>query len=186
MLVEITEAGSGVLLDLRYATANNIAGRPLYARAAAWLHPDAAAALHRAVDLAAGLGLRIRLFDAYRPPEAQWLLHAAAGDAAATFVADPRTGSPHTRGVAVDLTLTTADGVDLDMGTGFDDLTPAAYHGATVSREAQHNRFILLGLMSTAGWDFYAKEWWHYQLFNARRYPLWSDSVLPQRIMAAG
>ncbi len=38
--------------------------------------------------------------------------------------------------------------------------------------------------MSAAGWDFYGKEWWHYQLFDARsRYPLLSDSVLPLSMM---
>jgi D-alanyl-D-alanine dipeptidase len=47
----------------------------------------------------------------------------------------------------------------------------------------QRNRFILLGLMSAAGWDFYMKEWWHYQLFNARSYPLYSDRALAQRMM---
>ncbi|TAD90596.1 MAG: D-alanyl-D-alanine dipeptidase [Alphaproteobacteria bacterium] len=183
-LVPITEASHGVVLDLRYATANNITGAPLYQRAEAWLHQDAAEALARAVSLAARQGLRLRLFDAYRPPEAQWRLYRAAGGGATPFVADPRKGSPHTRGVAVDLTLIGPDGSDLEMGTGFDDLTPNAFHGTAVGPEAERNRLLLLGLMSTAGWDFYSKEWWHYQLFNARRYPLWTDSTLPRRIMA--
>ena len=33
--------------------------------------------------------------------------------------------------------------------------------------------------MTAAGWDFYRNEWWHYQLFNSRRFPLYSDSALP-------
>ena len=52
-----------------------------------------------------------------------------------------------------------------------------------VSVTAQRNRLILLGLMSAAGWDFYAKEWWHYQLSEARRYPLLSDTILPIPMM---
>jgi D-alanyl-D-alanine dipeptidase len=183
-LVPVSEASHGVVLDLRYATADNISGRPIYQHADAWLHPDASTKLLRAVDLAGRQGLRLRLFDAYRPPEAQWLLWHAAGGGDTPFVADPRKGSPHTRGVAVDLTLTDRDGVDLDMGTGFDDLTPAAYQGAAVGADPERNRLLLLGIMSTAGWDFYAKEWWHFQLFDARRYPLWSDTALPRRIMA--
>ena len=73
------------------------------------------------------------------------------------------------------------------MGTPFDAFTPLSHHGnKDISIEAQKNRLLLLGLMSTAGWDFYSREWWHYQLFNARaRYPLYSDRALPcgERLM---
>jgi D-alanyl-D-alanine dipeptidase len=84
------------------------------------------------------------------------------------------------------LTLIDAkSGEALDMGTEFDAFTPLSYHGDTqVSETAQRNRFLLLGLMSAAGWDFYSREWWHYQLFDARRYPVLSDSVLRQGLMA--
>ncbi len=59
------------------------------------------------------------------------------------------------------------------MGTAFDAFTPLSHHGRTdVSAEAQRNRLLLMGLMTAAGWDFYRNEWWHYQLFDARRYPL--------------
>jgi len=54
-----------------------------------------------------------------------------------------------------------------------------------VSAEAQRNRALLLGVMTAAGWDFYRNEWWHYQLFDARSYPLLSDSVLPRPMMPA-
>jgi len=122
--------------------------------------------------------LRFKIFDAFRPSEAQWALWNFRPDP--DFLADPRRGSPHSRGVAVDLTLIDgATGAELDMGTGFDAFTTQSYHGdTTVSREAQRNRHILLGVMSAAGWDFYRREWWHYQLFDSRRYPVLSDSVL--------
>ncbi len=54
-----------------------------------------------------------------------------------------------------------------------------------MSAEAQRNRHLLLGLMSAAGWDFYMREWWHYQLFDSKRYPVLSDSVLRAGLMAA-
>ena len=71
------------------------------------------------------------------------------------------------------------------MGTEFDAFTPLSHHANTdIAPDAQRNRFTLLGLMSAAGWDFYSKEWWHYQLFDARaRYPLLSDSVLTPPMM---
>jgi D-alanyl-D-alanine dipeptidase len=70
------------------------------------------------------------------------------------------------------------------MGTAFDAFTPLSHHGSTgVSEEAQRNRLVLLGLMTQAGWDFYRNEWWHYQLFNSRDYPLVSDSELDKPML---
>jgi D-alanyl-D-alanine dipeptidase len=184
-LVEITPQGHGVDLALAYATSANLTGRPVYRRAAAFLHPEAAEALARASAQAAALGLRLRLFDAFRPAEAQWVFWRFRPDP--NYFADPRCGSPHSRGVALDLTLIrAADGIALDMGTGFDELTALSHHGSTaVSLEAQRNRLLLLGLMAAAGFDFYRNEWWHYQLFNARRFPLLSDSAAGTRLMGA-
>lgn len=180
-LVEITEASHGIELDIVYATDRNVTGKPVYARPAAWLHKDAAAKLARAGELAGKLGYRLRLFDAFRPSEAQWVFWNHVPDP--DFFADPRKGSPHSRGVAVDLTLTSG-GEALDLGTGFDALTPLSYHGSTeIPEAAQRNRYALLGIMSTAGWDFYMNEWWHYQLFQPRNYPLLSDSILPRSMM---
>ena len=181
-LVEITARDYGVELDIVYAGRNNFAGRPVYRRAACYLHPDAAAALSRAVALAEPLGLRLRVFDAFRPREAQFKLWEHTPDPG--FLADPRSGSPHSRGVAVDLTLVAADGQALDMGTAFDAFTPKSHHGSVmVPPEAQRNRHLLLGLMTAAGWDFYRNEWWHYQLFRPRAYPLLGDDALPRPMM---
>jgi D-alanyl-D-alanine dipeptidase len=181
-LVAVTEAEFDVEIRLAYATADNLTGRPVYARPLCYLHRDAAAALRRAVGFARKLELRLRLFDAFRPTEAQWRLWNHNPDP--TFLADPRRGSPHSRGVAVDLTLLDRQGAPLDMGTPFDDFSDRAHHdNSAVSVQVQRNRFILLGLMSAAGWDFYMKEWWHYQLFNARSYPLYSDRALLDRMM---
>jgi D-alanyl-D-alanine dipeptidase len=75
-------------------------------------------------------------------------------------------------------------GLPLDMGTHFDAFTPLSHHGADVSPDAQRNRHLLLGIMSTAGWDFYSKEWWHFQLFDPRRYPLVEDRDLDKPMMS--
>ncbi len=181
-LVEITSEEYGVDIDLVYASDRNFTGRPVYRRAICCLHRDAAALLKHAVDLAAGLGLTLRLFDAFRPVEAQQALWNHTPDP--RFLADPRRGSPHSRGIAVDLTLLDADGRPLEMGTGFDAFTPLSNHtSAGVSAEARRNRMALLGLMTAAGWDHYLAEWWHYQLFDARSHPLIGDAELPRRMM---
>jgi zinc D-Ala-D-Ala dipeptidase len=181
-LVEITAAGHDVIIALAYATSANVTGKSLYRRARCFLHSEAAGKLARAVELARPLGLRLKIFDAFRPSEAQWLLWNACLDPA--FLADPRRGSPHSRGAAVDLTLLDGAGQELDMGTPFDTFSPLSNHANTaVSAPAQRNRLLLLGLMSAAGWDFYGNEWWHYQLFNPEHYPLLGDGDAPSPMM---
>ena len=180
-LVEIAPPDFDVDVTIAYATDANLTGRPVYRNAECFLHRAAAEKLQAAIDLARPLGLRLRLFDALRPVEAQWKLWNFNPDP--EFLADPRRGSPHSRGVAVDLTLLEGDRA-LDMGTAFDAFTPLSHHGRTdVSAEAQRNRLLLMGLMTAAGWDFYRNEWWHYQLFDARRFALVSDGDLPRPMM---
>lgn len=181
-LVEITAPEFDVEIALAYATADNLTGAPIYTRPVCYLQEQAAELLRKAVHLAAPLGLRLKIFDAYRPSEAQWRLWNALPDP--EFIADPRRGSPHSRGVAIDLTLIDGAGRELEMGTGFDEAVPASHHAATeISVAAQRNRFILLGIMMAAGWDNYKNEWWHYQMFNARDFPLIDNASLPKPMM---
>lgn len=182
-LVDISPPAFDLDVTLVYATPDNLTGKPFYRPdARPYLHEDAADALRRALDLARPLGYRLKIFDAYRPVEGQWALWNANPDP--EFVADPRGGGPHNRGVAVDITLVDAAGHELDMGTGFDACTPLSHHGRTdVSVAAQRNRFALLGIMTAAGWEYYANEWWHYQLPNARDYPIVDQGALPRPMM---
>ncbi len=182
LLTEIAPPRFDVDLDIRYATTDNLTGSPIYRRARCLLHPDAIPALERAVALARGLGCRLRLFDAFRPVEAQWRLWRVLPDP--RFIADPRQGSHHSRGVAVDVTLDDAEGRPLAMGTGFDDMTPLSHHGRTdLPEHAQRHRALLLGVMTGAGWTPYPYEWWHYQLAGAERYPLLTDSATGTALM---
>lgn len=181
-LVEITPESHDVVLALAYATPHNLTGKPIYRQARCYLHREAEMKLVRAAGLARFLGLRLKLFDAFRPSEAQWLLWNACPNP--EYIADPRRGSPHSRGVAIDLNLIDEAGVELEMGTPFDAFTPLSHHANTeISLAAQRNRFLLLGLMSAAGWDFYSNEWWHYQLFNSRQYPVLGDADAPAPMM---
>jgi len=181
-LITIGQPEFDVDIALAYATPENVTGQQIYRHADCYLHPEAAAALQRAIELARPLGLRFKIFDAYRPVEGQWALWNAFPDP--EFVADPRKGGIHTRGIAVDLTLIDAEGHELDMGTAFDSFAQQAHHARTdIDLTAQRNRFLLLGLMSAAGWDFYQNEWWHYQLFKSRDYPVVDQASLTRPMM---
>ncbi len=182
MLVTIKPPVFDVDLQIAYARPDNFTGKPVYSQADCYLHEKAAALLLKAIALAKPLGYRFRIFDAFRPSEAQWILWTHTPDS--TFLADPRRGSPHSRAVAIDLTLLDSDGMPLEMGTAFDDFTAQSHHGRTdISEEAQRNRALLLGLMTAAGWDCYLKEWWHYQLFQPRQFPVLSDRLLPRSMI---
>jgi D-alanyl-D-alanine dipeptidase len=183
LLVEISPPRFDVVVDLVYGHDDNFMGQAIYANPRCFLHADAAACLELAVGYAAEQDLRLKITDAFRPSEAQWALWNHTPDS--DYVADPRRGSPHSRGVAVDVTLLDADGCEIDMGGPVDDLTANGHHDAVGITPAQRaNRFLLLGIMTAAGFDWYVNEWWHYQLFTPRRYPVLSDRAAGTGMMA--
>nr|WP_186349459.1 D-alanyl-D-alanine dipeptidase [Pseudomonas fragi] len=170
-LVDIDAEQYQVQIEMIYATADNLAGKVIYPTARCQLHRDAAACLRKAVELAALAGFTLRIYDAYRPPYAQFLLWEALpnGD----YVRDPHLGSHHSRGVAVDLTLVDGDGQPLDMGTAFDAMQDQSHQFyPDLPPNVQRNRLLLLGIMLIAGFHAIATEWWHYELPNADDYPL--------------
>lgn len=168
-LIEITPEKFDVIFDLRYASENNVCGHKLYSRPFAYMHEASIEGILKAIKSAKNLGLKLKIFDTFRPLEVQkYMYEKFPGD----FISNPEDGAiPHCRGVAIDLTLTDLDGNELNMGTDFDDFSELAFHNCEkISVEAQRNRLLLLGLMTAAGFDFYSKEWWHYQLFKPREY----------------
>ena len=167
---ELTRVAPGVTLDLRYATDSNFVGEAMYPCGRCFLRPAAALSLKRVQDSlgrvrseAHPAGLRLRLFDCYRPHPVQWRLWRKVPDR--RYVADPRKGSQHNRGVAVDLTLEdVATGRPLDMGTAYDYFGGEAWHRATPGfpQPVRGNRGRLLALMEGLGWRRTNSEWWHY------------------------
>ncbi len=174
-LVQITAEEFDVILDLRYASKNNVCEHKLYAQPICFLHQDAANFLKKAVVSAKSLGLKIKIFDGFRPIEVQkYMFDKFSVNDDSGFISNPDGGAiPHCRGAAIDLTLTDAGGNELDMGTDFDEFSDLAFHNCQkISVVAQKNRLLLLGIMTISGFDFYSKEWWHYQLFEPRKYPI--------------
>ncbi|WP_137172740.1 M15 family metallopeptidase [Massilia sp. HP4] len=165
---------AGIRVDLRYATPNNFVGRDLYSPYdCAWLHVEAAAALERVVAWLASRrpDLTPLVLDALRPQRVQQQLwDALEGTELRLYLANPVRGSIHSYGMALDLTLVDADGVELDMGTGFDDMTelshPALEEGFVLAGELSEqqlaNRRLLREAMLQAGFLGINTEWWHF------------------------
>ena len=165
---------AGIDVDLRYATANNFVGRDLYSPYdCAWLHVEAAAALERAVAWLAvhAPGLKPLVLDALRPQRVQQQLwDALEGTDLRLYLADPARGSIHSYGMALDITLLDEGGRELDMGTGFDDMTelshPALDEGFVLAGQLTEqqlaNRRLLREAMLQAGFLGIKTEWWHF------------------------
>ena len=163
-------AALGIPLDIRYATANNFMHRPLYPSAKAFLRAPAAAALANAQRELAARGLGIKVFDAYRPYRVTVAMWDAIHDP--DFVADPKKGSRHNRGAAVDLTLIELKtGDELPMPTGYDDFTPRAAHAFNdLPADAIANRALLRDVMTRNGFEVFPSEWWHYDFGGWERF----------------
>ncbi|MES2281861.1 MAG: D-alanyl-D-alanine dipeptidase [Pseudomonadota bacterium] len=184
-LVHITPQTHQVVIDMMYATPDNFTGKVVYGFTGCFLHPQAEAALRKAVAAAAGFGFTLKIFDAYRPQEAQEALWAHLPDP--HYVADPAVGSNHTRGVALDLTLLDARGNELDMGTPVDTMTPASHHfHPALPAEVMLNRMHLLTIMLEAGFVHHPNEWWHYQLADAHSFELIGHEAFQKSLAACG
>lgn len=171
-LIAIGEIDPTILIDLQYTRPTNIAKIPLYPiEFPALLRPETALRLKLANDIAKQHGLLIKVWDAYRPPSAQWALYEASGRND-TFVANPGNApSQHSCGTAVDVTLVTLNGEPVPMPTGFDDFTPQAcshYHHS--DEEVAKNLKILQTAMRESGFHFLPAEWWHYIDINYKKY----------------
>jgi zinc D-Ala-D-Ala dipeptidase len=173
-LSEITAVTTGVLLDLRYATENNFTGRVLYSQARAFLQEVAKDALMRAGRRAIEDGFGITIFDAYRP----WRVTKALWDATPpnqrNYVANPKNGSRHNRGCAVDLSLHVLDtGRLVEMPSAFDDFSERAHRDfITASAEAMANRERLERYMEAEGFIGMSNEWWHFDYRDWRDFPV--------------
>ena len=171
-LVDVSRVVPDAQLDLRYATADNFLGRQVYPSARCLLVRPAARRLARAAAALRAQGYRLRLWDCYRPLSVQWEMWRIRPDPG--YVADPREGSNHNRGAAVDLTLVRAGGAEVEMPTPFDTFDARAHSEATagVSRAARRNRATLRRAMEGAGFLVHPNEWWHFATRDARKLPV--------------
>jgi D-alanyl-D-alanine dipeptidase len=163
-LVELITIDSTIHLDIRYATPRNFMGRPMYTQARAFLQFPAAAALVRVSGKAHGHGYGLLVFDAYRPWSVTKKFWDETPREKRMYVANPRKGSRHNRGCAVDLSLyDLATGAEVIMPSPYDDFSKRAaarYTGGTASQRA--SRDLLRELMTSEGFSVNPDEWWHF------------------------
>lgn len=167
-----------IAVDLRYATVDNFVGRNLYGSLdCAWLHNLLAAGLeHAALLLAqAAPGHRLLVLDALRPHRVQiQLWDHLEGTDLRQYVADPALGSIHSFGMAIDVTLIDANGRELDMGSGYDEMIELSHprleaehlaSGALTPAQVR-NRELLRDVLGRSGFRGIDNEWWHFDMLD--------------------
>jgi len=160
-LINLMQLDSSFVLDMRYATNNNFLGTVLYSRADCYLRESTAIRLVAVQRKLKTHGLSLKLFDCYRPLSVQWKMWRKVPNP--KYVADPRKGSQHNRGCAVDVSLVDAEGKELPMPTDHDDFTLQAHWSFTdLPENVLKNRQILREAMEGGGFRSITTEWWHY------------------------
>ncbi len=171
-LVELTRLDTTFRLDIRYATSNNFMHRPMYAQARAFLQRPAAAALMRANANLRRRGYGLLIFDGYRPWSVTKKFWEETPPEKRNFVADPKLGSKHNRGCAVDLSLyELRTGKEVRMPSPYDDFTEKAsprYAGGTAGERGMRDR--LRRAMEKEGFTVDPGEWWHYDYKDWKKY----------------
>ena len=183
-MVALEEFIPDIKIDLKYATTDNFTGEVIYDDHTAYLRRGTAEKLKAAQAEFKAKGYSLKIWDAYRPPSAQFKLWEKFPDA--RFVINPHQGfSYHSRGVAVDVTLVDNKGKQLLMPTGFDDFTEKANRDFNdVSEEAAKNALFLEQIMKKHGFDSIFYEWWHFVDNDREKYPVYdiesdSSAIIP-------
>lgn len=173
-LVELVTLDPTITLDIRYATPNNLAGRPVYTEARAFLQRPAAEALLRAHNAVKAKGYGLLIFDGYRPWRVTKLFWDVTPPDKREFVADPKTGSKHNRGCAVDLSMyDLRTGREVEMPSAYDEMSPRAYPAyAEGPAEARERRDLLRAAMEAEGFTVEPNEWWHFNYKDWKLYPI--------------
>jgi D-alanyl-D-alanine dipeptidase len=177
-LIDIRAVDPTIIVELRYAGANNLSRRALYPPGTpALVRPEVAPRLAAAQAFLRRYQYQLKIWDAYRPKSVQFQLWQLARNN--DYVADPRdgTGSLHSWGVAVDATLVDMADNPVSMPTDFDDFRPAAlWHYQGIDPDVRAHLHLLQSAMGGAGFYAVRTEWWHFVITDWRKY-------LPENLM---
>ena len=152
-----------IYVDLMYATDNNFTGVRIYDFTDAYLRYGTVKKLANVQKELKEQGYSLKIWDAYRPFEAQQKLWEVYPDP--NYVANPANGmKKHNLGGTVDITMVAADGSVISMPTEFDDFSLKADrdYSDIEDEEAVKNVMILQNAMENNGFTGYQGEWWDY------------------------
>ena len=170
-LVNIETLIPGIRLDIQYATVNNFTQRKLYPIARCYLRKRVAERLAEVQQELRAQGLGLKVFDCYRPLSIQKQLWALLPDE--RYVIDPRKGSRHNRGAAVDVTLIDVKGNELEMPTPYDEFSERAHRDyLLLPANAIRNRDLLERVMTRHDFQGLPTEWWHFDAQGWEQYPI--------------
>jgi D-alanyl-D-alanine dipeptidase/L,D-peptidoglycan transpeptidase YkuD (ErfK/YbiS/YcfS/YnhG family) len=170
-LVDIATVNPDIVVDIRYATSNNFMGFPLYPKAVCFLNNDVAEALNDVQHDLAQQGLKLKIFDGYRPLSVQQLMWESLQDE--RYVANPQKNKGrHTRGMAVDVTLVDCDGHELEMPSAYDEFSERAHSDyANGTETARRNHALLRDVMIRHHFHPLATAWWQFDFEG------WKDDI---------
>lgn len=182
-LVNVQTINPNVRVYLRYSSINNFLKQDVYGCIdSAFLQPKTADMLSRAQNILTAIDstLHLLVWDGVRPRSVQWKMWNALKmpfDQKKRYVSNPRNGSIHNYGCAVDLTICDNNGRRLNMGTDFDYFGRAANTNAeyllvndgTLNFRQLDNRKLLRKVMRDAGFSTISSEWWHFNAMSRAR-----------------
>jgi D-alanyl-D-alanine dipeptidase len=160
--LDIADLDPSIVIDMRYATADNFVEEKMYECGRCFLRPKAAREIVKIHQKLQTQGLGLKMFDCYRPKPIQQKLWDKVPDA--RYVTPPAKGSQHNRGLAVDLTIVDENGKQLNMGTKYDYFGKEGYHTYKdfEDKSILENRTLLLETMADFNFRHIRTEWWHY------------------------
>ncbi len=160
----------GLKISLKYNTDDNFMHQKLYEHAkTTYLRRDAFYALELVQKELSKKRLGLLIWDAYRPFSVTQLMWDKIHDE--KYVANPKNGSGHNKGIAVDLTIIDSNGNLLSMGTGFDNFTDTAHaEFKNLNEDVLKNRMLLRSTMEHFGFKVLSTEWWHFYFDDNKNY----------------
>lgn len=171
-LVDLKKHIPSIVLDVKYATKDNFMRKAMYSQARAFARKAVADKLKEIQQQLRQDGFGLKIFDGYRPYSVTVDFYNQTKEK--YFVANPKNGSKHNRGAAVDLTvIDLKTGKELEMPTPYDSFSAsAAPDYEPVSALARKNRALLIQVMEKNGFKVLNNEWWHFDFIGWQNYPL--------------
>ena len=160
--VKVTDYIPDIVVELKYASLDNFTGERVYEFNDLYLRYGTVMKLMEVQKELRQQGLLLKVWDGFRPTDAQKTLWNANPDPA--YVSNPANGySNHSRGNTLDVTLVNAAGEELEMPSGYDVFSPQGDRDYTdCTQEAAENAQLLEAVMTKYGFVGYEGEWWHY------------------------